>query len=198
MRDLRVDNAPKSFTLAQGEPFWNDGKTTNKRGNLIQESLFPRKNLTILEIGCGYGVYIPILLKHASTLVGIDINQKYLAEAQKRNPKAILRVMSAEKLEFPNGFFDVVVMIEVIEHIPNDQWAMNEISRVLKPGGMLVMTAPNKLFPFETHGIKIGKRKFRFPLTLFFLFSPSYPLKIRMKIANARVYSSCALRKTLD
>jgi SAM-dependent methyltransferase len=63
-------------------------------------------------------------------------------------------VMDAQKLDFGNNRFDIVILTEVLEHIPNDIIASEEIIRVLKPGGFLLLTVPNlERVPLE-YGIK--------------------------------------------
>ena len=57
-------------------------------------------------------------------------------------------------LPFLDNSLDIVVMNEVIEHVNNDHTTLREISRVLRNGGSCIIFAPNKLFPFETHGIR--------------------------------------------
>ena len=63
--------------------------------------------------------------------------------------------MSSCKMDFPNEYFDAILTIEAIEHIPNLISAISEFYRVLKKGGELIITCPNRLFPFENHGIMI-------------------------------------------
>jgi ubiquinone/menaquinone biosynthesis C-methylase UbiE len=102
--------------------------------------------------------------------------------------------MSAEDLKFRENIFDTVLMIEVLEHIPDDMKALKEAYRVLKPGGKLIITAPNKLFPFETHGFRIGQRAYG-TKGLGFPVLPFLPEQLRRNIANARVYTFIILRK---
>ena len=67
-------------------------------------------------------------------------------------------VAAGERLPFQAASLDVVVLNEVIEHVQDDAATMREVSRVLAPGGVAVIYAPNRLYPFETHGIYVGKR----------------------------------------
>jgi ubiquinone/menaquinone biosynthesis C-methylase UbiE len=188
---------PDGYRLAQGAPCFVVTRSVDKRSTFITDCLKTSKNQNILEIGCGCGVYLPLLSTYAATLTAVDINESYLAEAGKQGSNAILKNMSAESLEFSDRSFDVVVMIETLEHIPDDQKALREISRVLKPGGKLIITAPNKRFPFETHGLRIGRIQLRFPATVLLPFSPAYPMRLRRLMANARVYSYPYLKKIL-
>jgi SAM-dependent methyltransferase len=65
---------------------------------------------------------------------------------------------AAESLPFADRTFDVIVLNEVIEHVRDDRATLREALRVLRPGGSVVIYAPNRLYPFETHGVYLGKR----------------------------------------
>ena len=81
----------------------------------------------------------------------------------------------AEELPFADNFFDIVFLNEVLEHVEDDKRTISESIRVLKVGGKIIIFAPNRLFPFETHGIFIGKKYIfdNFP------FLNWLPLKVR-------------------
>ena len=93
---------------------------------------------------------------------------------------------AGEHLPYPDDHFDLVMSNEVIEHVQNDRQAVEEMVRVLKPGGRLVVFCPNIGYPFETHGIYRGG-KYRFgniPLVNYL------PRKMRNKLApHVRIYS---------
>jgi len=61
-------------------------------------------------------------------------------------------------LSFKNGTFDVILLHEVLEHVDNDVATLREARRLLAPDGRIVVFCPNRLYPFETHGIFLGKR----------------------------------------
>ena len=58
-----------------------------------------------------------------------------------------------ERTPFASACFDLVLLNEVLEHVPDDAAALREAFRLLRPGGALIVFAPNRLFPFETHGV---------------------------------------------
>jgi SAM-dependent methyltransferase len=68
-----------------------------------------------------------------------------------------------ENLPFAREEFDLVLFNEVLEHVPSDSSALQEARRVLKPSGTLVVFAPNRLYPFETHGTYLKGSNVRVP-----------------------------------
>jgi SAM-dependent methyltransferase len=91
--------------------------------------------------------------------------------------------MSASAMTFPAAHFDTVVTIETLEHVPDLAGAACEICRVLRPRGELLITVPNRWFPFENHGIRIGswERHGRIPLL------PYLPM-LHRRFSVARVF----------
>ena len=81
--------------------------------------------------------------------------------------------------------------------MPNEVQALREVYRVLKPGGTLAVFAPNRLFPFETHGITLQRS--RRSLSPSFPFIPYIPLRLgrRVFVFHARNYWPWELRRLL-
>jgi len=174
--------------------------TLKKRLNFILDNVNVGERSRILDIGTGKGVYIYLISRRYPhvNFVGIDINEKNIAQAkdiiQEENVELV--VMNAERLMFKDDTFDVALMIEVLEHIPHPEKAIKEVYRVLKPGGKLIITAPNKLFPFETHGFRVGSKCYG-TKGLGFPFLPYLPEMLRKHVANARVYTPWHLKRML-
>lgn len=106
----------------------------------------------ILEEGCGVGMYIKALLPYTDEIVGIDVEPDYLMQAAHNVPQAPIQQAVCEALPYPDASFDLILNHEVLEHVADDRAAAAEMVRVLKPGGRAVIFAPNRLYPFETHG----------------------------------------------
>jgi len=107
----------------------------------------------ILVDGCGVGMYLKALEPYGASVEGIDIEAEHLEIAARTVPGAALALAAAEALPYADGRFDLVLSHEVLEHVSDDRLAAAEIARVLKPGGRAVIFVPNRLYPFETHGI---------------------------------------------
>src|SRR5258705_9695642 len=98
----------------------------------------------VLEVGVGTGISLPQYGPHLR-IFGTDISEAMLEKARKRVSEYGLKnveglaVMDAEKLEFPDGSFDVVMAQYVVTAVPNPEVALDEFARVLRPGGELII-----------------------------------------------------------
>ncbi len=99
---------------------------------------------TVLEIGCGSGMGLPYLQAHASVTVGGDYTMGLLREARRHLPDANLVRMDAQHLPFLDRAFDAVLMLEMIYYVADQEAALAECRRVLKPGGKLLVCMPNR------------------------------------------------------
>lgn len=98
---------------------------------------------TVLEIGSGEGYGIKILSPRSEKYYALD---KHPTPVSDNSGKVVFRQAVIPPLHGLNDdFFDFVVTFQVIEHIKNDSLFLNEIRRVLKPGGKLILTTPNRL-----------------------------------------------------
>lgn len=92
----------------------------------------------VLEVGCGQGHLTRALAARGLEIIGIDANPK----AAEIAGNGVVRHMVAEALEFDDETFDFVVSVHAIEHIPPLEKALEEMTRVLKPGGEAVFIYP--------------------------------------------------------
>ena len=120
------------------------------------------KGKVTLDVGCGNGLYTIKFAELAQDIIGVDINEESLKEARRNklelNGSGEFIRASAENLPFYNSCFDVVIAIETLEHVKNQERALQEASRVLRKDGYLVTYVPNRLYPLETHGLTIGNK----------------------------------------
>lgn len=97
----------------------------------------------VLEIGCGLGHLLSWLVDRYQA-VGADINNWALSQARQNVPQADFCLLTADDLgAFPTGVFQIVISKHVVEHLENPEKAIAENSRVLSPGGILLMATPN-------------------------------------------------------
>jgi methionine biosynthesis protein MetW len=95
----------------------------------------------ILDVGCGNG-YQLAPLAHRHEVYGLDVSAVNVGKASEKGVKAVLHDVEAP-FPYPDGFFDVVVCSEILEHLFFPEKPLAECLRVLKPGGRLIVTVPN-------------------------------------------------------
>ena len=101
---------------------------------------------TVLEIGCGEGYGISELVQFSKKYIGVDKFDTYISEDIKKHNDIVFHKMEIPPLlNIESNSIDFVVTFQVIEHIQDDHYFLREIFRVLKPGGKLLLTTPNKL-----------------------------------------------------
>ncbi len=111
------------------------------------------RSLKLLDIGASTGIIDSYLADHFSQVVGIDIDQEAIDFARNSFNKNNLefRVGDAMNLDFQDHEFDIVVCTHIYEHVPDADKLMQEIYRVLKPGGICYFAAGNRLCFMEPH-----------------------------------------------
>lgn len=118
----------------------------------LQKRLNPTDRL--LELGCGQSTALIECARKrlipASHIYGIDQSKAAIANLKKQLPTAHLRVGDIYSIPFKDHFFNVVTIMEVIEHVENPQAVFTEIARVLKPTGTVYLSFPNfSVFPWN-------------------------------------------------
>jgi len=115
------------------------------------------KPFRILDVGCGTGInlkYLQIL----GDVYGLDISKNALIFSQNRGLPSLI-CGSADKLPFKDELFDLVLALDVIEHIDEDLSAVRELNRVLKPGGRLILTVPAFQFLWTSHDLALHHKR---------------------------------------
>lgn len=100
---------------------------------------------TILDVGCSDGWFLKVAQDEgAKKVYAIEPDPKKIKLAKKLAPKAIIKKGVAGQLDFPKNSFDVVTLLDVIEHVPRNSelQVFSEISRVLRPKGYLLLSTP--------------------------------------------------------
>ena len=95
----------------------------------------------MLDIGCGVGDFLHTAEEHKWECIGVEPSEEARAIAQKRMKSKIL---SSEDLEnIPDGYFDVITMWHVLEHVDNLKWQVAQLQRLVKKNGRVVIALPN-------------------------------------------------------
>jgi len=123
----------------------------NKRLNIIFNRLLSDdlNGKLVLDAGCGTGRFSARLIERGACVVSLDIGHGLVTQSLLKSPTAWGVQSSLENLGIADDTFDVVVCTEVIEHTPNPRCSVHELMRVLKPGGILVLTVPHQLWRFS-------------------------------------------------
>ncbi|MBS3073039.1 class I SAM-dependent methyltransferase [Candidatus Pacearchaeota archaeon] len=115
---------------------------------------YTNKDSSILELGCTYGY----LFKHLNgykSLYGIDISKHAINVAKSFNHNATFEVQDVQNLKFKPNTFDLIVAIDILEHLPDPKKGIQEIFKVLKPNGYLIISTPNP----DSYSHKIKKKQ---------------------------------------
>ena len=99
----------------------------------------------ILEVGCGEGRGIALLLPSGTSFTAVDKLEEVIVNLQMKYPAARFLSMNIPPLQKLNdNTYDTVISFQVIQHIEDDHLFLKEIHRVLKPGGVALITTPNR------------------------------------------------------
>ena len=108
------------------------------------------KDKIVLDIACGEGYGSYLISKSAAYIYGVDIDNSSVVHAknkyEKDNGNLCFKTGSTSNIPLENNTVDIVVSFETIEHHDEHEQMMKEIKRVLKPGGILMISSPNKFF----------------------------------------------------
>jgi SAM-dependent methyltransferase len=100
-----------------------------------------------LEVGFGAGVYLPALAEHYAEVVASDLGEAHLGHARAlelKYPHLKLVTDDITRSALPTHGFDLILCSEVIEHIAESQSALNEMHRLLRAGGLLILSTPQR------------------------------------------------------
>jgi SAM-dependent methyltransferase len=148
---------------ASSRPSYDAGKHAMLESRAPQARAFAKQILetvrpfvtprTVLDVGCGYGHTAYELARTCETVVGIEpyaeLAQHGIELARDR-PNLEIRNQGIYELEDVSRF-DLIVLDNVFEHLPDQPRALSKLSAALRPGGALYLLMPNKLWPIEVH-----------------------------------------------
>jgi SAM-dependent methyltransferase len=117
-----------------------------RRHEVVYERLADRcAGRDVLEAGCGEGYGADLIAHVARHVIGLDYDESAVAHVKARYPRVEMRQGNLAELPLPDGAVDVVVNFQVIEHLWDQGQFVAECSRVLRPGGALLMSTPNRI-----------------------------------------------------
>jgi SAM-dependent methyltransferase len=96
----------------------------------------------VLDLGCAFGFGTRLLTPRYQAF-GHDLSAPYIERARRTVSGATFTQGPAEAVPYPDAYFGGVLLLDVLEHVPDEQAVVDEIARVLKPGGQLILSVPN-------------------------------------------------------
>lgn len=118
-----------------------------------------------LDVGCGTGAVMNMLKEKGFDVAGVDMSPLAISFSEKKGLSPVLG--DATALPFDDNYFDVVTALDVVEHVENDSAAVKEMYRVLKPGGIAVISVPAHMWLWSYHDVSLhhfrryGYKEFR-------------------------------------
>jgi SAM-dependent methyltransferase len=136
--------------IQRGHPsyVWRAGQ--ERRLGIVRQHV-PLDGRRILDVGCGLGMYTQAFRRYSPHVYGVEVEHDRAVQALGRAAGVAQAV--GESLPYPDGTFDVVFNHEVLEHVADDRQVAREMVRVTRPGQYVVTFVPNRLWPWETHGV---------------------------------------------
>jgi 2-polyprenyl-3-methyl-5-hydroxy-6-metoxy-1,4-benzoquinol methylase len=151
-----------------------------------------RPGLELLDVGCGSGTLLSLLKRRGFRVRGVDFSSEAAAIAKSENDVEVA-VGSLEEVQFPDRSFDVVTLFHVMEHVTNPRLVLNEVSRILRPKGAVILQVPNieswqfKVFGAQWYGLDIPRHVIDYSKSsMLKLLSDSGFLPIRVRQFNLR------------
>ncbi len=154
---------------------------------------WPRRHL--VDIGCGNGAQTLAFADGFDRVTGLDIDPGYLGDFRQEiarrglNGRFLALAGGSEAIPLPDGCADCVTCFTVLEHVPDQVATLRELYRILRPGGRLLLTVPNRWWIFETHGADLPLLPWnRVPLVSW------WPRALHDRYARARIYRKREIR----
>lgn len=159
----------------------------------VLSSMFSQKQ-TIMEIGCGTGRFLRLLCNDGwNEVIGVEPSLLYNERAKQEAPLANVIEATLKEAHFANEYFDAIVMLHVIEHLDDPCSELEEIYRILKPSGMLVVETPR----FDTIWFKLLRKRERSVIPGHLFFFTTNSLKMLLNKVGFEVHKIDYVGRTL-
>jgi 2-polyprenyl-3-methyl-5-hydroxy-6-metoxy-1,4-benzoquinol methylase len=128
-----IDDEPRPWSR------WSRRYGLAKRCRVVTGRLSPGR---LLDVGCGTGNFLHEMRRHGWDVAGVEPSERAAEYARQRFGLDV-RTGVLDDLDLPAGSFDAVSLWQVIEHVPDPRRTLAQVRRLLRPGGLLVVSAPN-------------------------------------------------------
>lgn len=120
--------------------------------DVIRREIKPPKNARILEIGCGTGHNFS-MLSEFGTVEGIELDDGARALASQRLGRPVINASLPELPGVDDGAYDLIALLDVLEHVDGDEAALRSIATKLKPGGRILIAVPANEWMWSAHDV---------------------------------------------
>lgn len=151
-----ADNYQLGFSQLHHDEMFDEQRRrlkANKSLSILQDYLGDLAGLRLLDIGCSTGFMTALYADRFADVTAVDIDQPAVEFARLNNSATniVYQVADAMATTLPADSFDVVTCTHIYEHVPDAQRLIAEVNRVLKPGGVCLFAAGNRLALIEPH-----------------------------------------------
>ena len=144
-----------NFSKLQPSMYLEDGriKKANKTISVLQDYFNDISSFNLLDIGSSTGIMTNEYSKHFRDVTGVDLDTKAVQYSINKYKNHNLKFICSpiEEINIPDSFFDVITCSQIYEHVPSDKKLMEDIFRLLKPGGVCYFAAGNRFKIIEPH-----------------------------------------------
>ncbi len=119
---------------------------------VIRRVIRPRKGARVLEVGCGTGHNLTMLGQFGA-LDACELDAVARGMASDRLGRPVLEARLPDLSMFRAGSYDLVALLDVLEHVPDDLGSLKAIRKLLKPGGALLLTVPANKWMWSAHDV---------------------------------------------
>lgn len=150
---MNIEEYEKMFQLEENY-WWFRGRRTIVYMMFDQYAEQQGRALRILDLGCGTGKCLSDLTDRGHVVVGADFSSEALAFTRRRGGRLLLRA-DATRLPFATGSFDVIIALDIMEHVEDDRAMAREMQRVLRRGGLAIINVPAHPFLWSDHDLAL-------------------------------------------
>jgi SAM-dependent methyltransferase len=137
MRAIKNQPHPLQYLAESEEAYW-------AIRNALSQIATPKEKLKVMEVGCGLGYLTYALRQEGYDAAGLDISQNAIDDAVKNFGNHYICADVTEYAVQHKASYDVVVLTEVIEHVEEPMTFLQSLTELLKEGGQIILTTPNK------------------------------------------------------
>jgi len=147
VHSLQAPEFASSYEDLVSDPYRACFTYSRRRLDTVIERYLPvhGNGLKVLDVGCGTGHYMAGLGTRGFDVTGVDGSEEMLAHARGNNPASRLELADVDHIPIDDAQFDYALCVEVLRYLPNIAGVINELFRLLKPGGTALVTAASPL-----------------------------------------------------